>query len=43
MKRLGVYAMVLGVVVVAILAGWIAADWPRWCTALAWCAPGFPQ
>jgi hypothetical protein len=43
MKRLGVFAVLVGVLVVAIAAGWLAADWPQLCLQLDWCAAGFPK
>ncbi|HTP39993.1 MAG TPA: hypothetical protein VMI92_10510 [Steroidobacteraceae bacterium] len=43
MRRTAVYLAVVAVLVVSLLAGWVAADWPRWCVDLQWCLPGFPR
>jgi len=43
MRKLGVYAVVIAVLAVAVAAGWAAADWPRLCTRLGWCRADFPR
>jgi hypothetical protein len=42
MKRLRVFAVLIGVLVLAVAAGWLAADWPQLCWQLGWCTAGFP-
>jgi hypothetical protein len=43
MKRLGVFAVLVGVLVLAVAAGWLAAHWPQLCWQLDWCTKGFPR
>jgi len=38
MRRLSVILTVIGVIVVALAAGWLAADLPHWCRRLGVCA-----
>jgi hypothetical protein len=38
MRRLTVILTVLGVIVVSLAAGWLAADLPYWCRRLGVCA-----
>lgn len=43
MKRFAVFLTLILLLAVSIAAGWIAADWPRWCQRAQWCDPDFPQ
>jgi hypothetical protein len=43
MKRLGVFAVLVGVLALALAAGWLAADWPELCQRLDWCGADFPR
>jgi len=38
MRRLTVILTVIGVILVSIAAGWVAADLPYWCRRLGVCA-----
>ena len=38
MRRLSVILTVLGVILVSLAAGWVAADLPTWCQRLGVCA-----
>jgi hypothetical protein len=41
-KSLGVYAVLIAVLLLAIAAGWLAADWPQLCWQMGWCTADFP-
>lgn len=38
MRRLTVILTVIGVILVSLAAGWLAADLPHWCRRLGVCA-----
>jgi hypothetical protein len=42
MRTLAVYLTLLGLLAISLAAGYVAADWPQWCTRVHWCAPGWP-
>jgi len=39
MRRAAVYLTLIALLAVSGTIGWIAADWPQWCTRLGWCTP----
>jgi len=43
MKRFAVYLTLMLLLAVSIAAGWVAADWPRWCRQAQWCDQSFPR
>ena len=43
MRTVAVYLTLLLLVLVSLGAGFVASDWPRWCSREHWCAPGWPR
>jgi len=42
MRAVAVYLTLLILLAISFGAGYIAADWPRWCSRAHWCAPDWP-
>ncbi|MGH8142758.1 MAG: hypothetical protein ACREU2_09610 [Steroidobacteraceae bacterium] len=43
MRVLAVYLTLLVLLVASVGAGFIASDWPRWCTRAHWCSGQWPR
>jgi hypothetical protein len=43
MRTLAVYLTLLVLLSASLGAGWVASDWPHWCSARHWCSPDWPQ
>jgi hypothetical protein len=37
------YLVMLTLIAISLGAGYIASDWPHWCSALHWCAADWPR
>jgi hypothetical protein len=43
MRTFRIYLLLLLLLLVSLAAGFVAADWPTWCSRAHWCAPGWPR
>jgi hypothetical protein len=43
MRVFAVYLTLLVLLLVSVGAGFIASDWPRWCTRAHWCSGEWPR
>jgi hypothetical protein len=43
MRAVVVYLTLLLLLALSLGAGFMASDWPRWCSRLSLCTPGWPE